>query len=94
MPMPTLRSSLKAALLASTLLTAGATGAVLPVAPAHAEVPMQGYADLVAQVSPAVVFIEVTAKSEQPEGMAGSPLEEFLRRFGEANPQFQIPDLP
>ncbi|MGP3698138.1 DegQ family serine endoprotease [Rhodobacter sp. NSM] len=94
MPMLTPRSSLKAVLIASTLVTAGVAGTSLPVTSAQAEVPMQGYADLVARVSPAVVFIEVTAKSQEPAGMAGSPLEEFLRRFGEVDPQFRMPQAP
>nr|RDS96866.1 DegQ family serine endoprotease [Cereibacter sphaeroides f. sp. denitrificans] len=94
MPMPTPRSSLKAVLIASTLITAGVAGTTLPPTAARAEVPMQGYADLVARVSPAVVFIEVTAKSKEPTPMAGSPLEEFLRRFGEIDPQFRMPEAP
>ncbi|WP_101340930.1 DegQ family serine endoprotease [Cereibacter azotoformans] len=94
MSLPTPRSSLKAVLIASTLLAGGAVGTALPVAPAHAEVPMQGYADLVARVSPAVVFIEVTAKSQEPAPRAASPLEEFLRRFGEIDPQFRMPAPP
>lgn len=95
LPVSRLRSSLRAAMLATTLLTATVAGTVLPLLPAHAEVPMQGYADLVAQVSPAVVFIEVTSQSkEPPQGIAGTPLEEFLRRFGEMNPQFRMPGTP
>ncbi len=94
MPMPLLRSSLKAAMLATTLLATGVAGLAVTVPPAQAEVPMQGYADLVAQVSPAVVFIEVTAQSQAPSGRAGNPLEEFLRRFGEVNPQFRLPEQP
>ncbi|MCE6960623.1 DegQ family serine endoprotease [Cereibacter sphaeroides] len=94
MPMPTLRTSLRSVLLATTLLAAGVAGTTLPPAPAHAEVPMQGYADLVARISPAVVFIEVTSQSKEASGPAGGPMEEFLRRFGEMNPQFRIPDGP
>ncbi|MWP36935.1 Do family serine endopeptidase [Rhodobacter sphaeroides] len=94
MPMPTPRSSLKAVLIASTLITAGVAGTALPPTAARAEVPMQGYADLVARVSPAVVFIEVTAKSKESTPMAGSPFEEFLRRFGEIDPQFRMPQAP
>ena len=84
-----LRSTVRAAMLGSALAAGIAAGgsAVL------AEVPMQGYADLVAQVSPAVVFIEVSAQAPQSQGVAGTPLEEFLRRFGEVNPQFRIPEL-
>lgn len=87
---PVFRSPLKAALLASAIATAGITSAA-PVLAA----PFEGYADLVEQVSPAVVFIEVTAKSSRPAGpAAGSQMEEFLRRFGEANPQFRMPEAP
>ncbi len=87
---PYIRSSLKAALLASTIATAGITTAA-PVMAA----PFEGYADLVEQVSPAVVFIEVTAKSSEPEApAAGSQREEFMRRFGELNPQFRMPEAP
>ncbi|MEH6774839.1 MAG: DegQ family serine endoprotease, partial [Cereibacter changlensis] len=68
MLLPSIRSSLKAALLASTIATAG----VVSTAPVHAA-PFEGYADLVEQVSPAVVFIEVTAKSKEPAGPAMSP---------------------
>ena len=87
---PSIRSSLKAVLLASTIATAGITAAA-PVLAA----PFEGYADLVEQVSPAVVFIEVTAKSSEPEGPpAGSQMEELMRRFGEMNPQFRMPEAP
>ncbi|PTE21556.1 serine protease [Cereibacter changlensis JA139] len=90
MLLPSIRSSLKAALLASTIATAG----VVSTAPVHAA-PFEGYADLVEQVSPAVVFIEVTAKSKEPAGPAMSPqMEEFLRRFGQIDPRFRMPEAP
>lgn len=85
-----IRSALKAALLASTIAAAGVTSA----APVFAAV-FDGYADLVEQVSPAVVFIEVTAKSSEPEGSDHrSQMEEFTRRFGELDPRFRMPDAP
>ena len=60
-----LHASLRAALMASTL----AATLALPsaVTALHAEVPLSGYADLVQKVTPSVVYIEVTAKSDAAE---------------------------
>jgi serine protease Do len=67
---------------AALVAVLGATGAALvPATPALA-VPAGGYGDLVEAVSPAVVFIEVTAKA-QPAHMSGQlpeGLPEELRR--------------
>lgn len=94
--------SLRSLLLASTIATA-AMGAVTNL-PAWADVPMTGYADLVEKVSPAVVYIEVTGKpveqaqvdGGQPFGATpfgqNSPMDEFMRRFFQNNPQFGQPD--
>jgi serine protease Do len=70
--------------------------------PAEAAAPPGGYADLVEQVSPAVVFIEVTAVAERPRTAArpGSPpfppggLEEFFERFGIPMPEGLRPPAP
>lgn len=76
------------ALTLATLL--GATA--LSATPSFAHIPEAGYADLVEQVSPAVVFIEVTGKSERRSGASpfppGSPFEEFFNRRA---PQQQAP---
>jgi serine protease Do len=65
--------------------------------------PPGGYADLVEQVAPAVVFIEVTSVAEAPQQMArpgmppfppGSPLEEFFERFGIPMPEGMRPPGP
>lgn len=70
---------------AALVAVLGATGAALvPATPALA-VPAGGYGDLVEAVSPAVVFIEVTAKA-QPANMSGQlpeGLPEELRRHFE-----------
>jgi serine protease Do len=74
-----------AVVLASTSLVA-----LSPTA-AHA-MPPGGYGDLVEQVSPSVVFIEVTGKSAGPELTGALPKgmpEEFLRRFERMIPQSQ-----
>ncbi len=67
---------------AALVAVLGATGAaIVPATPALA-VPAGGYSDLVETVSPAVVFIEVTAKA-QPANMSGQlpeGLPEELRR--------------
>ncbi|MCB2128524.1 MAG: trypsin-like peptidase domain-containing protein [Rhodobacteraceae bacterium] len=62
-----------------TVLSPGAAIASVPQA--------GGYVDLVAKVSPAVVYIEITKKFEQGEGGQGAipqnfPFEEFMRQFG------------
>lgn len=64
---------------------------------AQAALPAEGYADLVEQVSPAVVYISTTRKTVQMSGNEGfpfnhpfppgSPFEEFFKRFGERMPQ-------
>lgn len=76
-----------AAALASTSLVALAPSAALAV-------PAGGYADLVEQVTPSVVFIEVTGVATEaefdrrlPEGVP----EELRRRFEEMMPNDQIP---
>ncbi|MDZ4094112.1 MAG: Do family serine endopeptidase [Paracoccaceae bacterium] len=92
------RTSLRAALLASTLAVAGLSG--VAAVPAWAGVPPEGYADLVEKVSPAVVFIEVTSKAPQQSAEAdalpfgqSSPLDEFMKRFGQTNPEQGRPDF-
>ena len=56
-----------------------------------------GFADLVEEVSPAVVYVEVTTKAQKTdaEGPAqNNPMfEEFMKRFGEqfANPSSEMP---
>ncbi|MDF1727262.1 MAG: trypsin-like peptidase domain-containing protein [Sulfitobacter sp.] len=80
----TLTGLLTASMVSATALTM--------TAPAAFAVPPGGYADLVEQVSPAVVFIEVTAKSSNaqatlPEGIP----EELRRRFGDQMPGQQAP---
>ncbi|MEO6299665.1 MAG: Do family serine endopeptidase, partial [Paracoccaceae bacterium] len=80
------RHPIRAALMVTAL-------AVLPAfatLPAFADVPPAGYADLVARISPEVVFIEVTGKDtrqmteggDNPMGQ-GSPFDEFMKRFGQ-----------
>ncbi|SPH18831.1 Periplasmic pH-dependent serine endoprotease DegQ [Defluviimonas aquaemixtae] len=86
---PRVAATVLAAALATTSLTVIAPSAAMAV-------PVGGYADLVAKVSPAVVYVEVTAKAapanaegQMPEGF---PLEEFQRRFG--LPPGMMPDMP
>ena len=56
--------------------------------------PAGGYADLVEQVSPSVVFIEVTgAAPAQAELPPGFDNEEFRRRFGDRFPGMPFPDM-
>ncbi|MXU64621.1 DegQ family serine endoprotease [Oceanomicrobium pacificus] len=96
---PTLTKSVRALAVASALgLTALTSTTAIP---AYAHVPEGGYADLVEQVSPAVVFIEVTSTKPTPAaGRAipdlpfppGSPFEEFFRQFG--NPGMGQPQQP
>ncbi|NNE52184.1 MAG: Do family serine endopeptidase [Sulfitobacter sp.] len=64
--------ALSAALISSTALTVAPTAALA--------VPPGGYADLVEEVSPAVVFIEVTAKAQQMSGVLPEGLPDELRR--------------
>jgi len=84
--------SLRALLLATTLIGAG-LGAV-PAVPAWAYVPPEGYADLVDQVSPAVVYIEVTSTGHGSDqnNPAQSPLDEFMKKFGQPGVNPQQPD--
>ncbi len=75
---------------AALVAALGATGATLTTAtPAYA-VPAGGYGDLVDAVSPAVVFIEVTAKA-QPSDMQGQfpqgMPDELRRQFEKMMPQ-------
>lgn len=71
--------------LASALASSTAV-AVLPGA-AVAE-PAGGYANLVQQVAPSVVYIEVTEKSPQAQQlMQGFPFQEFSQQFGIPMPQ-------
>lgn len=90
------RTSLRAILLASSLVAVSIGG--LATAPAWAGTASGGYADLVAKVSPEVVFIEVTIlHPDNVSGSAGgpgSPFDQFLKRFGQANPGFRMPDAP
>lgn len=73
------RQSATAALTAALLATSALT-----VAPAAAyAVPAGGYADLVEQVSPAVVFIEVTSKAQNGEATMPQNIPPQLRRFFE-----------
>lgn len=56
--------------------------------------PDGGYADLVEQVSPSVVFIEVTgAAPAQVEFPPGFDNEEFRRRFGDRFPGMPFPEF-
>lgn len=84
------------ALALGALLGATSVAALAPaLTPAYAlAVQTGGYADLVARVSPAVVYIEVTKKAEMtglnPADLPpGFPFEEFSRRFG-----IPMPDQP
>lgn len=75
------------ALMLGALMGATAIGAMVPtLTPAYAySVQPGGYADLVARVSPAVVYIEVTKKAEAADfNSADLPpgFEDFARRFG------------
>jgi len=76
---PTLTRATRAAALAAVL---GATA--LATTPVFAHIPEAGYADLVEQVSPAVVFIEVTGNSRNAQAAnpfpPGSPFEDFFNR--------------
>ncbi len=82
---------LRAALLVTTLAAASLSG--FAATPLWAGVPLDGYADLVARISPEVVFITVTAKDSRQLSEGGdnvpsqtSPFDEFMRRFGQQNP--------
>ena len=93
------RFSVRAVLLATTLAVASLGG--LAVAPSLADVPNSGYADLVEKVSPAVVFIEVTARTPGQVNMEGqqpfgqpSPFDDFFRHFGIPGPFDGQPQMP
>jgi len=74
---------LTAMLLAATIASSGA----LAIAPTAAlAVPAGGYADLVATVSPSVVFIEVTSKVT-PTAADNAQMQDLMRRFGGQMPQ-------
>ncbi len=87
--------------LASLALVAAmaSSSAMIAIPSASFAEPPGGWANLVQQVSPAVVYIEVTetaAKSQQEEqqNMPDFPFQEFSRRFGipfPGMPQQQIP---
>jgi serine protease Do len=93
------RLPVRAVLLATTL--AFASLGILGANPSRADVPITGYADLVEKVSPAVVFIEVTARvpgqvrmeSQQPFGQQ-SPFDEFFKQFGMPGPFNGQPQMP
>ena len=72
-------------------MLAGATAMTVPTASIAA--PENGYADLVEQVSPSVVFIEVEARADaQMQLPPGFDEEEFRRRFGDRFPGLPFPD--
>jgi len=86
------RRSAKALLVATSLAVAG-LGATTAI-PVWAYAPPAGYADLVAQVTPAVVLVKVTLKPsarERAMGQSpfppGSPFNDFFKRFGQPMPQ-------
>ncbi|PPB81483.1 serine protease Do [Albidovulum inexpectatum] len=81
------------ALAVAAMLGAGMIGAVSPIAavPAFAEAASEGYVDLVEQVAPAVVYIEVTQRADVAQLPDTAPIEEFMRRFGMPAPMPGIP---
>jgi len=86
---PTLTRTTRALTLATML---GASALCTTAVPSFAHIPEGGYADLVEQVAPAVVFIEVTGKARadnQPSPFPpGSPFDEFFnRRAPDKEPQ-------
>lgn len=90
--MNTFRFPVKLAL-ASTL---AATSAMAIVPGAAVAVPAGGYADLVEDLSPGVVYIEVSSTSpaemQLPALPRGMDQDEFMRRFGPLMPNFRIPN--
>ena len=86
---PRVAATALAAALASTSLVAVAPTAAMAV-------PAGGYGDLVETVSPAVVFVEVTAKVTPANAQGGLPegfpYEEFQKRFG--MPFGMMPGMP
>jgi len=87
--MPSLRFARSLSLAA---MLATATAMTVPTATFAA--PEGGYADLVEQVSPSVVYIEVTANAPaQMELPPGFDEDEFRRHFGDRFPGMPFPDL-
>ena len=86
---PRVAAAALAAALASTSLVAVAPTAAMAV-------PAGGYGDLVETVSPAVVYVEVTAKVAPANAQGGLPegfpYEEFQKRFG--MPFGMMPGMP
>lgn len=86
---PRVAATALAAALASTSLVAVAPTAAMAV-------PAGGYGDLVETVSPAVVYVEVTAKVAPANAQGGLPegfpYEEFQKRFG--MPFGMMPGMP
>lgn len=87
--MPAFKPKFRGAIITLMLVTAASvTTASLPLSPAMARgAPAEGFADLVAQLQPAVVNVSTTTKVEVGrtvqmfEGLPpGHPLEEFFRR--------------
>lgn len=86
-------SSTKTKFAGLTLVAAMASTSLVALSPSLAlAVPVGGYADLVEEISPSVVFIEVTSDAPKagaaqtlPEGMP----EELKRRFGQNMPNGQ-----
>jgi len=77
------RNTLKALMLATTL--AGSGMIAMTSTPAWSYAPPAGFADLVAQVSPAVVYIEVTSVAKTPgkaDNRPVTPFDEFMKQFG------------
>lgn len=74
-------------------ILAGAALAALAVPGAALAVPAGGYADLVEELSPAVVFVEVKGKvtpaSAEQDDQAEEFFREFQRRFGD-----RVPPMP
>lgn len=82
---------------AAALVAALGTTSLVTLAPTTAlAVPAGGYADLIEQLSPAVVLVEVTAQVTPAEAQGGMPNDEFFRefqrRFGDQMPQ--MPQMP
>ncbi|MBF9030675.1 PDZ domain-containing protein [Rhodobacterales bacterium HKCCE3408] len=71
----------------ATLVAALGTTGLVALAPTTASaIPPGGYADLIEQINPAVVRVEVSAKSGPEMGQGAMPddqfMQEFMRRFG------------
>jgi serine protease Do len=90
-----LRKAPRAGAVALTLALASTTA--IAVAPAAWAVPAGGYADLVEQISPSVVFIEVTGKAAETTGEMQMPPgipEELRRRFEQMMPDGETRATP